>query len=108
MDFEMRIFTAAGRPLSMIAKVITAIFVLASIGFCLRARADDNSGPVRLARFSYLQGSVTWHYGDDASWANAVRNMPLREGAQIWTSDSSRAEIEFDDGARLRLDSNTL
>ena len=61
-----------------------------------------------MARFSYLSGSVTWHYGDDASWANASRNMPLREGAQIWTSDSSRAEIQFDDGSRLRLDSNTL
>ena len=74
----------------------------------MQCNADDNTGAVRLARFSFLSGSVTWHYGDDTSWANAARNMPLRDGAQIWTSDSIRAEIQFDDGARLRLDSNTL
>lgn len=72
------------------------------------ARADDNTGPVRMARFSYLSGNVTWRNGTDTDWSAAVRNMPLHQGAQIWTADNSRVEIQFDDGSRVRLDQNTL
>ena len=70
--------------------------------------AEANSGPVRLARFSYIQGNVTWRGADGDDWAGAALNMPLRQGAQIWVSDNSRAELQFDDGSRLRLDHNTL
>ena len=72
------------------------------------ARADDNTGPVRMARFSYLSGNVTWRNGSASDWSAAVRNLPLRQGVQIWTSDNSRAEVQFDDGSRVRLDQNTL
>ena len=70
--------------------------------------ASANAGPVRLARFSLVEGSVTWRSDADTDWADAVVNLPLREGAQVWTADSSRSEVQFDDGSRLRLDSNTL
>ena len=70
--------------------------------------AEASNGPVRLARFSYIQGNVTWRGADGDDWAGAALNMPLRQGAQIWVSDNSRAEIQFDDGSRLRLDRNTL
>ncbi len=96
---------------TVLRSVFFLMLMASGIMLCVvnaRAVADDNAGPVRLARFSYVSGNVTWHYGDDDSWTDATRNMPLRQGAQIWTNDSSRAEVEFDDGARLRLDSNTL
>ena len=69
---------------------------------------EANNGPTRLARFTYVQGNVTWRGADGDDWAGAATNMPLRQGAQIWVSDNSRAEIQFDDGSRLRLDRNTL
>ena len=72
------------------------------------AAADANAGPVRLARFSTLTGDVTWRDSTDGSWSPASQNMPLRQGAQIWVSEGGRAEIQFDDGSRIRLDSNTL
>ncbi|MCW3055754.1 MAG: FecR family protein [Chthonomonadales bacterium] len=70
--------------------------------------AEANAGPVRLARFSSLTGDVTWRDSADGSWSPASQNMPLRQGAQIWVADGGRAEIQFDDGSRVRLDSNTL
>ncbi len=110
MDFLSRVVLGIVRRwrLHSIARAIPALVAIVAPAFCAQCSADENTGAVRLARFSYLSGSVTWHYGDDTSWSNATRNMPLRDGAQIWTSDSSRAEIQFDDGARLRLDSNSL
>jgi hypothetical protein len=65
-------------------------------------------GPVRLARFSYVSGDVTWRGDAQADWSAATLNLPLRQGAQIWVPDASRAEVQFDDGSHLRLDSGTL
>lgn len=75
----------------------------------MQAGADDaDAGPVRLARFANVTGDVTWRDSTEGSWSAASRNMPLRQGAQIWVSDGGRAEVQFDDGSRVRLDSNTL
>ena len=61
-----------------------------------------------MARFAYQSGDVTWRDGGDGSWSAAATNFPLRQGAQVWVAGNSRAEIQFDDGSRLRLDANTL
>ena len=60
------------------------------------------AGPIRLARFSYVHGNVTWRANDDDAWSPAPLNLPLRQGAQISVT-SGRAEIQFDDGSLLRL-----
>ena len=70
--------------------------------------AAANSGPVRLARFSYLKGDVTWRADAQSDWTAAAQNMPLRQGVQVWVGDDSRAEVQFDDGSRVRLDANSL
>src|SRR5579871_422358 len=70
--------------------------------------SQTNSGPVRLARFSYLSGNVTWRPDDQTGWATGSVNQPLREGAQIWISGRGRAEIQFDDGSYLRMGSNAI
>ncbi|HWD41848.1 MAG TPA: DUF6600 domain-containing protein [Fimbriimonas sp.] len=64
-----------------------------------------NDGPVRIARISYLKGSVSWRPDGDQSWADASMNLPLRQGAQIWVNQNSRAEIQFDDGSYMRIGS---
>ncbi len=64
-------------------------------------------GPVRLARFTVVEGDVTWRTDPNAAWSQATRNLPLRQGAQLWASDG-RAEIQFDDGSVLRLGSGAL
>ncbi len=69
---------------------------------------DTNAGPVRLARFSYVNGNVTWRPDDTQDWSAAVNNLPIREGAQVWVTNGGRAEIQFDDGSALRLGNNAL
>ncbi|HEY3333209.1 MAG TPA: DUF6600 domain-containing protein [Capsulimonadaceae bacterium] len=65
--------------------------------------AAEQQGPVRLARFSYVNGNVTWRSSDATDWSTATVNLPLRQGAQIWVTNGGRAEIQFDDGSMLRL-----
>ncbi len=66
-------------------------------------RVDTNAGPVRLARFAYVSGNVSWRPAADSEWSKGSINLPLRQGAQVWVTDGGRAEIQFDDGAVLRL-----
>ena len=67
------------------------------------ANTQENTGPVRLARFAYVQGNVTWRTDESTEWSAATLNLPLRQGAQISVSEGGRAEIQFDDGSLLRL-----
>ncbi|MDE2127243.1 MAG: FecR domain-containing protein [Armatimonadetes bacterium] len=71
----------------------------ASIG----ASDTTSQGPVRLARFSAIDGQVSWRPDAGQSWSDASINQPLRQGSQIWVSGSARAEVQFDDGSALRL-----
>jgi len=89
-----------------------AVPLLASYQIGEKGANDDNlsdsdssasQGPVRLARFSYVEGNVTWRPTDQDDWSNASVNLPIRQGAQIWAADAGRAEIQFDDGSLLRL-----
>ena len=69
--------------------------------------ATANQGPVRLARFSYVRGNVTWRSSASEDWSAASVNLPLRQGAQVWVS-GGRAEIQFDDGSLLRLGNGAI
>ena len=70
--------------------------------------ADADAGPVRMARFSYLKGDVSWRPDATAEWSAASLNLPVRQGAQIWATGHSRAEIQFDDGSLLRLGADAI
>jgi len=72
------------------------------------AKGAPGDGPVRLARFSYVSGNVTWRSDDGGSWSSGTVNLPLRQGAQIWVTDGGRAEIQFDDGSLLRLGNGAI
>ncbi|MBV9849955.1 MAG: FecR domain-containing protein [Armatimonadetes bacterium] len=67
------------------------------------APSEAGQGPIRLARFSYVRGNVTWRPSDTAAWSPATVNLPLRQGAQVWVANGGRAEVQFDDGSLLRL-----
>ena len=42
---------------------------------------EPNNGPVRLARFSYVAGNVSWRPDDQAEWSQAVWK-PLMDGGR--------------------------
>jgi hypothetical protein len=61
-------------------------------GLALPASADP---PDRVARISYLRGSVSFRPASVDEWSAATRNYPLTVGDHLWTERGSRAELEL-------------
>jgi hypothetical protein len=55
---------------------------------------DANDPPTRVARISYLDGSVSLQPGGTGDWGSAARNRPMTIGDKIWTDKDSRAELQ--------------
>jgi hypothetical protein len=74
-----------------------------------------DAGHARIVRLSLIQGDVRYarSFHDDplvegnATWEQAVQNLPLREGYVLATG-SGRAEVEFESGAMAFLSGNTV
>jgi hypothetical protein len=58
------------------------------------AQSDANDPPTRVARISYVDGSVSFQAGGQGDWGNAARNRPMTIGDKIWTDKDSRAELQ--------------
>src|SRR6266705_4136406 len=62
--------------------------------------------PTRVARLSYVDGSVSFQPGGQGDWAQAMRNRPVTIGDKIWADNNSRAELQAGQ-ASIRLSSMT-
>ena len=88
-----------------------AAVALAVVCFATAVRAQDqgqNQGqgtgqPARAVRLSYVDGQVTLTQSGQVLAQQAVANTPLFEGMQLTTTDSGKAEIQFEDGSVARL-----
>ncbi len=69
------------------------------------ARADDDP-PDRVARVSFLSGSVSFQPAGDDQWAEAALNRPLGTGDKVYTDKDSRVELEIG-AADIRLDQSS-
>src|SRR5580658_6840601 len=58
------------------------------------ASNDANDPPTRVARISYVDGSVSLQPGGAGDWGAAARNRPMTVGDKIWTDKDSRAELQ--------------
>src|SRR5580658_3736564 len=56
--------------------------------------SDANDPPTRVARVSYLDGSVSLQPGGAGDWGAAARNRPMTVGDKLWTDKDSRAELQ--------------
>jgi len=57
--------------------------------------ADDTQDPPsRVARLSYLDGSVSMQPGGAGDWGSAAKNRPVTIGDKLWTDKDSRAELQ--------------
>jgi ferric-dicitrate binding protein FerR (iron transport regulator) len=70
-----------------------------------QAAAADRSkqGPVRMTRFAFVSGNVTWRADDKSEWAPATVNLPIQQGSQVAVKEGGRADLQFDDGSEIRL-----
>ena len=58
------------------------------------ASNDANDPPSRVARISYIDGSVSLQPGGAGDWGSAARNRPMTVGDKIWTDKDTRAELQ--------------
>jgi hypothetical protein len=97
----------------MISKRLTsALCGLALIGVTLSSalpaaaeQAPDKNGP-GVTRVSVVQGSVVVQRGDSNKQVTAVVNAPLLPGDYVSTGTNSRAELQFNGAAAVRLGGN--
>src|SRR6266853_1520024 len=89
----------------MAALVLLAAPLL-TMTFPLPASAQDYDPPGRVARLSYLQGSVSFQPAGESDWVQAVSNWPMTTGDQLWADQDSRAEVELG-SAVIRMAANT-
>jgi len=59
-----------------------------------KARADQGDPPTRVARISYVDGSVSMQPGGSGDWGAAATNHPVTIGDKIWSDKDSRAELQ--------------
>jgi uncharacterized protein DUF6600/FecR-like protein len=59
-----------------------------------RAQADQGDPPTRVARISYVDGSVSMQPGGSGDWGAAAMNRPVTIGDKIWSDKDSRAELQ--------------
>ncbi|HKV23909.1 MAG TPA: DUF6600 domain-containing protein [Candidatus Acidoferrum sp.] len=57
-------------------------------------QSDAGDPPTRVARISYLDGSVSMQPGGAGDWGAAVLNRPMTIGDKLWTDKDSRAELQ--------------
>ncbi len=71
------------------------------------AVADEGDPPGRVARLSYVQGSVSLEPAGQQDWVGAEVNRPLTTNDKLWSDNAgSRAELDIG-GAVIRLGSST-
>ncbi|MGD1022453.1 MAG: DUF6600 domain-containing protein [Candidatus Sulfotelmatobacter sp.] len=56
---------------------------------------DQDDPPGRVARLGYMEGSVSFQPAGEGDWVGAVPNRPLTTGDQLWSDESSRAELQL-------------
>jgi len=60
-----------------------------------KVRADEEKDPpTRVARISYVDGSVSLQPGGQGDWGAAAQNRPVTIGDKIWVDKDSRAELQ--------------
>ncbi len=58
------------------------------------AASDAGDPPTRVARISYVDGSVSIQPGGTGDWGAAALNRPMTIGDKLWTDKDSRAELQ--------------
>src|SRR5262245_50168421 len=69
--------------------------------------AQDDQGTPRVTGLQSVQGEVSFQRAGDKEWVEAVTNLPLLTGDQIYTGNRSSAVIQMAHGSFIRLSERT-
>jgi hypothetical protein len=74
---------------------LSLMLSLSALLFAAPAKAQDQGDPpTRVARLSYLDGSVSMQPGGQGDWGVAAKNRPITVGDKLWVDKDSRAELQ--------------
>ena len=74
-----------------------------ALGYYPPADAEVAKSHARVVRLSYVSGTVTLRRSGGAEEEKGLLNMPIQEGFELSTADSSYAEVEFENGSTARV-----
>ncbi|HEY6921924.1 MAG TPA: DUF6600 domain-containing protein, partial [Steroidobacteraceae bacterium] len=98
----MRRFLAISEGATRLAGLVLLSLLMFGV-----AIADEGDPPGRVARLSYVQGSVSLQPAGQEDWVGAEVNRPITTNDKVWADDTgSRAELDVG-GAVIRLGANT-
>lgn len=63
------------------------------VGLPRAAAAQDDDPPGRVARLSFIEGTISYQPSGDADWVQASPNRPLTTGDNLWADRDSRGEL---------------
>jgi hypothetical protein len=92
----------AGLKVKAQSRIFTALWLALALWFAVPASAQNPAGdqnqntdpPGRVARLSYMSGSVSFEPAGETDWSLASLNYPLSSGDRLWTDKGARAELE--------------
>ena len=89
-------------------KLLTLLSLALATAFVtpMRALADEEDPPTRVARLSHTDGNVSFNPAGTDDWVSAVINRPMTTGDKLWSDDGGRAELHIG-SASLRIGGTT-
>jgi FecR protein len=84
-------------------KLGIAVSVLTALVCGLLTLPALASSQARIVRLSDVEGAVEVDRSTGQGYEKAFLNMPITEGAKLWTKSDGRAEVEFEDGSVVRI-----
>src|ERR1700735_2900069 len=95
--------------------IVAALLTMVGAPVALRSQgppqgpppAQNSGAPERgVARISVMDGQVSVRRGDSGEWVAGIINAPLMADDSVATAPNSRAEVQFDSAAMLRIGGN--
>src|SRR5208337_4511812 len=82
------------RTVSIRTQVLVPVFFFCAVLVALPLFGQNSDPPGRVARLSYMEGSVSFEPSGENDWSQASLNYPLTTGDRLWTDKGARAELE--------------
>jgi ferric-dicitrate binding protein FerR (iron transport regulator) len=101
-------FRRKGEQMRQLKPLFASLLTLAALSGVPSLSARDGQGKsqlthARVVSLSLVQGTVLVRKPGSPKWARAKLDMALEEGMSIATAKNSFAEVQFENGSRLRI-----